>query len=712
MSQTENIVSLINYFNPADKILIPSKLKGRDKELDSLNNFIASKDCVIVQGARRIGKSSLLQVIKRQLPSQSSYCVDISFQTISSYNSNAFCDFLINEICFQLSITDSIEGDDLLKRFRLIGQALQLYKSNKLLCVFIDEFQVTEEMTNSERINFYNQLRGLIDVRKQYLELNNILIIMSTSQSIWELQNGLSSTLASAFADRISLAKISPSSCKELIKNPFQNKDILEEEQLNKIIKKIGSHPYLVKLLFRGALRNIQSSSVVDINQQLYDEIIKEYDNISSDLNHQHFRLISDNLSKQDKKVLFIITLNKVNFEAIKSRFDGKIRELKKSLEHLENLQIINFNDPEYSFTSDLYRDWFIQYFEGEDPILLRSESTGAETQSNSQEQPRLLIMKGGGVKGLAYVGAIRELEKFYNFNWYAGTSAGAIAAILLAAGYTVDELEEILNEKNFKEFLDANILKTPINLIVKGGLYKADAFTVWLDQLLAKKLDKTYRIKFKDLPNRVTLFASRRGKRALVFDSKNPSHYDTDAAYAVRCSMSIPIFFTPQKHMGISVFDGGMQNNFPVSEIIRENPNTAFIGLYLGDENFKGLRQMNIFKELFYIWSEATDIDALREHDGKIVVIDPKPISTLDFKLNKDEKEFLITAGTLSSKKFLAKSIQGQPSISSNQRNDLEKLRKKIIQIRNQKKKAKWIKVICAGLIIGLIYCLKLFFF
>jgi predicted acylesterase/phospholipase RssA len=42
-------------------------------------------------------------------------------------------------------------------------------------------------------------------------------------------------------------------------------------------------------------------------------------------------------------------------------------------------------------------------------------------------------------VKGLAYVGAIKELEKYYKFDRFIGTSAGAIAAVLLGAGYTTD---------------------------------------------------------------------------------------------------------------------------------------------------------------------------------------------------------------------------------------------------------------------------------
>jgi len=51
------------------------------------------------------------------------------------------------------------------------------------------------------------------------------------------------------------------------------------------------------------------------------------------------------------------------------------------------------------------------------------------------------LIMKGGSVKGLAYIGAPRELEKYYDFDWFIGTSADAIAAVLLAAGYSAEHL-------------------------------------------------------------------------------------------------------------------------------------------------------------------------------------------------------------------------------------------------------------------------------
>jgi predicted acylesterase/phospholipase RssA len=56
----------------------------------------------------------------------------------------------------------------------------------------------------------------------------------------------------------------------------------------------------------------------------------------------------------------------------------------------------------------------------------------------DGQEPPKLvadLALEGGGVKGLGLVGAIMVLDEAgYSFRAVAGTSAGAIAAALVAA--------------------------------------------------------------------------------------------------------------------------------------------------------------------------------------------------------------------------------------------------------------------------------------
>ena len=53
-------------------------------------------------------------------------------------------------------------------------------------------------------------------------------------------------------------------------------------------------------------------------------------------------------------------------------------------------------------------------------------------------------VFEGGGVRGIGLVGAVYQMERSgYTFGNVAGSSAGAIIASLLAAGYTGEEIYE-----------------------------------------------------------------------------------------------------------------------------------------------------------------------------------------------------------------------------------------------------------------------------
>jgi len=82
----------------------------------------------------------------------------------------------------------------------------------------------------------------------------------------------------------------------------------------------------------------------------------------------------------------------------------------------------------------------------------------------------RNLVIQGGSVKGLAYPAALRELEeqgalRLADIERVGGTSAGAITALLIGLGYSLDEIEHLTGVKTipgsplpqvkFKELLD-----------------------------------------------------------------------------------------------------------------------------------------------------------------------------------------------------------------------------------------------------------------
>lgn len=70
----------------------------------------------------------------------------------------------------------------------------------------------------------------------------------------------------------------------------------------------------------------------------------------------------------------------------------------------------------------------------------------------------RNLVFEGGGVKGIAYGGALKVMEEkgiLDGLQRVAGTSAGAITATLLAVGYLADAVGDVIAKTDFRDFED-----------------------------------------------------------------------------------------------------------------------------------------------------------------------------------------------------------------------------------------------------------------
>lgn len=94
----------------------------------------------------------------------------------------------------------------------------------------------------------------------------------------------------------------------------------------------------------------------------------------------------------------------------------------------------------------------------------------------------RNLIFEGGGVKGIAYSGALAVLEQrgiLRRIKRVGGASAGAINASLLAIGYSLGEIRDILANLDFRNFMDDDwgVLRNAKRLIRDFGWYKGDFF-------------------------------------------------------------------------------------------------------------------------------------------------------------------------------------------------------------------------------------------
>lgn len=359
-----------------------------------------------------------------------------------------------------------------------------------------------------------------------------------------------------------------------------------------------------------------------------------------------------------------------------------------------------------------------------EAPPLIK-ETPETEQLINEEESKEFaLIMKGGGAKGLAYVGALQVLEQYgYRFTWFVGTSAGAITAVLLAAGYTANELEDILRKTDFKQFRDVTFLKLLPNIIIRRGLFSGDELKIWIESLLNAKLkinQGDVYIKLRQLhkgnKNRLTIYALVKNVGAKDFDSHQPDTSGYDASWTVRASASIPYFFTRTFSQDGYVFDGGLSHNYPIDVFLtkyNEDKKLNFLGLYLGSNSVIYKQNGNVLSDMLDSWLTGNDKTGLIKYGEKTVVIDPFPITTLQFDLHEKEKEFLLAVGKASALEFLANQENTKALITEDKLNEAkaisDNLRNEVKQISKNRKRKRRIKfagvTLMTIVLLGIIY-------
>lgn len=185
----------------------------------------------------------------------------------------------------------------------------------------------------------------------------------------------------------------------------------------------------------------------------------------------------------------------------------------------------------------------------------------------------RNLVFEGGGVKGIAYIGAMQVLEAKGILNMIqrvGGTSAGAINATLFALGFSIAEQRTILKKLDFKKFMDDDIgvIRDTDRLLNKFGWHKGKFFHKWISQHIKKKLgnpNATFEhLKAANKPDLYVYGTNLSTRFGEVFSVEHTPK--TRIADAVRISMSIPLFFAAVRNAREDVYvDGGMLNNYPV---------------------------------------------------------------------------------------------------------------------------------------------------
>jgi NTE family protein len=233
------------------------------------------------------------------------------------------------------------------------------------------------------------------------------------------------------------------------------------------------------------------------------------------------------------------------------------------------------------------------------------------------------LVFKGGGVRGIAYMGALEKLDDLGiidGIERVAGTSSGAIAATLLSFRLSITDTLALFNELDLSRIPQKSIrdrhgkILTIANpgsykrLFDSYGWYSSEYFYQWISGVIADKCKGNSRATFRYFKNAgfrdlyiVASNISRHRPEVFSFESTP----DTAVADAVRLSMSIPLYFEAlrfdgsQFGQGDFYVDGGLFNNYPLEifdhlEFVRnpkmfwEGLNWETLGLYLAPDEEK----------------------------------------------------------------------------------------------------------------------------
>ena len=318
-------------------------------------------------------------------------------------------------------------------------------------------------------------------------------------------------------------------------------------------------------------------------------------------------------------------------------------------------------------------------------------------------------VFEGGGVKGIAFAGAIKVAEAAGVAEWknVAGTSAGAIAACLLAVGYHATELDRIMTVK-YRQFADygrGGLPRGLLNSLWMRGLAPGRFFEDWLRghvaaSPLGTKLggrELTFAdVARDDLPTDLTQDERRRALyrlrviasdvtagRMLVLPhdiegfslTRNGLALTPDTlplVQAVRMSMSFPFLYTPvvlwQGDRPHFIVDGGLLSNFPVwlfdtgGTRTPARPTWGFRvhGGTTADDLPPQRRirlpfwRLALARAMFQAASEAWDRErAAHAQTVRTVDIPTGRISTTDFNLSDEDAAFLRASGEESARRF-----------------------------------------------------------
>lgn len=267
--------------------------------------------------------------------------------------------------------------------------------------------------------------------------------------------------------------------------------------------------------------------------------------------------------------------------------------------------------------------------------IWLAISSIGAVT-AQASEPKVVLVLSGGGARGVAHIGVIKALEQLHiPIHGIVGTSMGAVVGGLYASGYSPQQMERVVARADWSTIFSDDPERETFRFRRKRQdaslLVRAASGIGWDGIKLPKGMVHGHHL--KKFLTRHTLHVSEIDNFAHLsipfiavatdISTGDPVELNTgNLADAMFASLAIPAFIGPILLDGRLLVDGGVANNLPIDVAKTMHPD-VIIAVDLSSP----LRDKNALLSVFDITDQLTSILTRKNTEPQIASLGPGDI-------------------------------------------------------------------------------------
>lgn len=276
--------------------------------------------------------------------------------------------------------------------------------------------------------------------------------------------------------------------------------------------------------------------------------------------------------------------------------------------------------------------------------------------KNNTSDNIINLAISGGGVKGLAIIGALKMLKEkglLDNIQEIACTSAGAIVATMYCLGYTFDGLFNFFNMLDVASVVSIDPTKFIDCYAFDDGLRTEFVLAKMIE---AKNVSKEITLSELYEKSKITLHITG----SCINDSQAYyfSHINNPNMPVLTClkiTSAIPIVYKPVIYEGKTYVDGSCTDNYPI-HLFKDNINKT-IGIYVKDA-VKFKKEINNLEEYLFsligCLTEGVSSNLVDGYEKQSIIINLPSAQIVGQKISTKLKKELFVTGYSEAKKFI----------------------------------------------------------